>query len=57
MNGVLIGFCTVSKPTLGLGQIWANEMNFAMIHAPSAGSSGRPVDQQSNALPLYHGCL
>ena len=34
---------------------WANEMNFVMNHAPSAGSIARLVDQQSNALPLCYG--
>ena len=27
-----------------------------MNHAPGAGSIARQVDQQSSALPLYHGC-
>ena len=27
-----------------------------MNHAPGVGSIARPVDQQSSALPLYHGC-
>ena len=31
---------------------WANEMNFAINHAPDVGSITRPVDQQSSALPL-----
>ena len=31
-------------------------MNFVMNHAPNAGSIVRPVDQQSRAIPLYHGC-
>ena len=34
---------------------WANEMNFHMKHAPGAGSITEHVDQQSSALPLYHG--
>ena len=44
-----------------LGRLyWArdlgNQMNFVMNHAPGAGSIAQPVDQQSSALPLYHGC-
>ena len=35
---------------------WANDINFVMNHAPGAGSIARPVDQQSNALPLNHEC-
>ena len=31
-------------------------MNFVMNHATGAGSIARPVDQQSSALPPYHGC-
>ena len=31
-------------------------MNFDMNHAPCAGTIARPVDQQSSALSLYHGC-
>ena len=31
--------------------------NFFRNHIPGAGSITRPVDQQSSALPLYHGCL
>ena len=31
-------------------------MNFVMNHAPGAGSITRPVDQQSNPIPLYHRC-
>ena len=27
-----------------------------MNHAPGAGSTARPVDRYSSALPLYHGC-
>ena len=34
---------------------WADEMNFVVDHATGAGSITRPVDQQSSALPLYHG--
>ena len=32
-------------------------MNIFMNHAPGAGSIAGPDDQQSIALPLYHGCL
>ena len=28
---------------------------FVMIHAPGAGLIARPIDQQPNMLPLYHG--
>ena len=35
--------------------IWGNEMNFVMKHAPGARSIALPIDQQSNALSLYHG--
>ena len=35
---------------------WANEMNFVMSYAPDAGTIGPPINQQSNALLLYHGC-
>ena len=38
------------------GTTWANEPNFVMNHALGAGLIARPVDQQSIALPLYHGC-
>ena len=38
------------------GTTWANEMNFSMKHAPSAGSIDRPVDLQSNAVLLCNGC-
>ena len=34
---------------------WANEMDFIMNHASSAGSIDRPVDQQSSTLPLSYG--
>ena len=34
---------------------WANEMNFLLDHAPGAGSIARPVDKQSNTLPLSYG--
>ena len=37
------------------GSTWADEMNFAMNHAPGVGSIARPVDQQSSTLPLYYG--
>ena len=47
-------FCTV-KAIAGPGTTWANELNFVLNHAPGAGSIARPVDQQSSALPLYHG--
>ena len=47
-------YCIV-KVTLGRGN-WANEMNYVMNHAPGAGSIARTVEQQSSALPLYHGC-
>ena len=54
-NGWCFGpwFCTVRI-------YWArdnmvNEMNFVMNHALGAGLIGRPVDQQSSTLPLYHG--
>ena len=40
----------------GPGTIWANEMNLVLNHAPGAGSLTRPVDQQSSALLLKHGC-
>ena len=39
------------------GDNLVNEMNFVMNHASGAGSIARPVDQQSSAMPLYHGCL
>ena len=58
MNGVLYHDSAL------LRLYWAdanlgNKMNFVMNHAPIAGSITRPagVGQQSNALPLYHGCL
>ena len=35
---------------------WADGMKFVMNHASGAGSLVRPVEQQSNVLPLYHGC-
>ena len=40
----------------GPGTTWANEMNFLMNHDCSAGSIAWLVDQQSNTIPLYHGC-
>ena len=40
----------------GSGTTWANEMYLVMNHALGAGSIVRPVNQQSSALPLYHGC-
>ena len=46
-----------SKAILGSGTTCANEMNFVVYHATSAGSIARPVGQQSSTLPLYHGCL
>ena len=39
------------------GDNLANEMNFGVNHALGAGSIALPTDQQSSALPLYHGCL
>ena len=39
------------------GTTWANEMNFVMKHAPSAGLIGGPVDQQSSMLRLCYGWL
>ena len=42
-------FCTVK-------QYWANEMNFGRNHAQGAGLIAQPVDLQSSALPLCHGC-
>ena len=41
----------------GPGTTWANEMNLVVKHAPGAGLIARPVDQQSNALPLCHRCV
>ena len=58
MNGVL-GKILHCKAILNRGQpglMMANEMNFAMNHAPGAGLIARPVDQQSSILPLYYGC-
>ena len=40
----------------GPGTTWANEMNFVMERAPGAGSIARPVDPQSNIIPLSYGC-
>ena len=36
----------------------AKEISFFLNinHTPGAGSIARPVNQQSGALPLYHGC-
>ena len=40
-----------------MGQVKAGlMMNFVMIHVPVAGSLTGPVDQQSSALSLNHGC-
>ena len=39
------------KGYTGAMTIWVNEMNFVMNHAPDAGSTARPVDQQST---LYY---
>ena len=55
MIGVLGHDSALVKYT-GLGTTWGNEMKSAMNHDPGAGSIARPVDQQSSALPLYHGC-
>ena len=38
------------------GQPRLIEMNLVMNQAPGAGSIAGPVNQQSNALPLYQGC-
>ena len=37
------------------GDTLANKVNFAMNHAPGAGSIAQPADLQSSLLPLYHG--
>ena len=52
MNGVL----DHDEGYTGSGTILANEINFIMNHARGAGSIAPPVEQQSSALPLYHGC-
>ena len=54
MDGVL-GHNYALHGFTGPGTNYANEMNFAMNHAPVAESLARPVDQQSSVLPLYHG--
>ena len=41
---------------LRLHRARADEMNIFINHAPGAGSMAQPVDQQSSALQLYHGC-
>ena len=56
MIGVLVHDSTLYGYT-GPGTTWASEMNFVMNHAPGTGSIARPVDQQSRALPLYHGMV
>ena len=38
------------------GQPGLMKYNIAMNHAPGSGSIARPFEQQSSALPLYHGC-
>ena len=55
MNGVLVQIQHLKGYTVP-GTTWANQMNFVINHAPGAGSTAHPVDQQSSALPLYHGC-
>ena len=37
-------------------EIWTNEINFNINHALNAGSFAWPVDLQSRALSLCHGC-
>ena len=49
MNDVL-GHHSTLQGYIGLGTTWPNEINFVMNHAPGAGSTVRPVDQQSGAL-------
>ena len=55
MNGVLALDSALYSYT-GMGITWANEMKFVMSHAPGVESIAGPVDLQSRALPLYHGC-
>ena len=55
INGVL-GHGSELYGYTGPGTTWANGMYFVMNHVPGAGSPAQPVDQQSSALPLYHGC-
>ena len=44
------------KAILGREQTGLNDdINFVMNHALGAGSFIRPIDQQSKALPMYHG--
>ena len=50
-----LGFCSVSFT--GRVTTWANVMNFGLNHAPGAGSIPCPVNLQSSALPLFHGCF
>ena len=54
MIGVL-GYDFALQGYTGQGSTCVNEMNFVINHAPGAGSIGRPVDKQSNALPLCYG--
>ena len=56
MNGVL-GHDSTLVRLYWAGVTQVNEVNLIMKHVPGAGSIARPVDQQSSALPLYHGCL
>ena len=55
MNGINWIF----RPRFTLVRLcWAadNKMNFVLNYVSGAGLIARPVDQQSSALPLYHGC-
>ena len=54
MNGIL-GHNSALLGYTRLGTTWANDMKCHMNHAPGAGLIARPVDLQSNVLPLYHG--
>ena len=50
MKIFVLGHNCVVQGYTGHGTTWANEMNFAIKHAPGAGSITQSVDLQSNAL-------
>ena len=50
----IFGLDSALRDYTGLGTTWANEMNIGVNHAPHAGSIARPVDLQSNTLPLCY---
>ena len=51
---VVLGYDSALQGYTGPGTPWADKMNF-VNRTSGAGSIDRPVDQQSNALPLYLG--